>query len=137
MDIMKFSIFTLLLFLLLSVFSNRILAQHCDHEALLFTSVDKLPQYPDGWDALFDELNKEFKLNSVSASESNTESKPVFISFIVHESGKATKFKVEQSVNPDLDARVLAAFKKMENWIPGENDGHKVDVKMVLPFRPN
>jgi protein TonB len=134
---MKFSIFTVILFLLLTVFSNRILAQHTHHETLLFTSVDKFPEYPGGWDALFNELNKEFKLSAVSVSQSTSESKPVFISFIVHKSGKASDFKIEQSVNTELDAKVLAAFKKFDNWIPGENDGHKVDVKMVLPFRPN
>jgi TonB family protein len=58
----------------------------------------------------------------------------VYISFVVCEDGSLCDYKLEKSVQKDIDQEALRVVKKMSGkWEPGEIRGQKVRVKYNLP----
>lgn len=72
------------------------------------------PYYPDGEQKLMEDLAAAVK-NSPFEGEVNNG--VMEVEFTVTQSGKVEDVSVKESVNPDLDAVVIAAFEKMR-WIP-------------------
>ena len=59
----------------------------------------------------------------------------VMVKFIVMTDGSIEKAEVVKSVTKELDAEALRVISTMPNWVPGEHEGKKVMVSVVLPIR--
>lgn len=106
------------------------LTQQEDEE--VYEKVDVMPEFPGGMDGLV----KYMQTNIVypeKAKKDGVEGK-VFVSFVVNKNGKVGQAKVMKSENDLLNATALKVVKDMPEWTPGEKDGDKVNVKMVLPI---
>ena len=58
----------------------------------------------------------------------------VIVKFTVTKSGEVTDFRIENSVNIDLDIAAINAVKDLPGkWIPGEIEGMKVDLPLTIP----
>ena len=68
-----------------------------------------------------------------TAKEDGTEGR-VYVEFIVNEEGYVLKAIPINSVREDIDKEAVRAVLEMPKWYPGEQDGQKVPVKMVLPI---
>ncbi|MEP7171787.1 MAG: TonB family protein [Bacteroidota bacterium] len=98
-------------------------------------TVEKLPEFPGGESAMIKFIQRnthvpdEFLKNEIS--------KTVYISFVVDSSGKVYGIK---SLNAEhqysgFSAEAMRAISKMPPWIPGQQNGTNVSVRMVLPVR--
>jgi len=97
-----------------------------------FKELDKQPEFKGGNDAMVKYLISEVKY-PVKAKTEGIQGK-VIVSFDVTETGKIVNAKVEQSVNPELDAEAIRVVSSMQDWTPGEVAGKKVKAKMNLPI---
>lgn len=79
-------------------------------------SVDEIPQYPKGFDALAKFLIKNLEYPE-SAIEDNIQGR-VLTSFIVNSKGQVGKIKVLEGVRNDLDSSCIRTLNKMPNWNP-------------------
>ncbi|UTW63438.1 energy transducer TonB [bacterium SCSIO 12741] len=61
----------------------------------------------------------------------------VWVSFIVDRNGSVNDIEIEgmKDGSKRMEAEVLRLFYDMPSWIPGENGGDKVDVRMVIPIK--
>ena len=57
------------------------------------------------------------------------------VSFVVSNYGNVFNAKVLRSIHSDCDAEILRIVEEMPPWIPGEQDGQKVNVRFNLPVR--
>ena len=125
------------LIFVLGFFQCHLKAQnnHEHDEVMHFTSVEYLPEYPDGWDGLFNFIKSEIEIPPES-NQTEIEAR-VFVSFVIDKLGKPNAFKIEQSATQIIDDAVLKAFKKMKDWKPAQDHGHVVDVRLILPYKVN
>lgn len=100
-------------------------------EALQVAEV--MPAYPGGNEAMFQHIIDEVKYPK-SASAENKEGK-VLVSFIVGKDGSLSDIHVLKGFDGACDAEAIRVVKAMPNWTPGEQDGEKVPVKLVLPIK--
>lgn len=93
--------------------------------------VDKQPEFVGGMEAMTKYMIKNIHYPD-AAVKSKTTGK-VMVSFLVTKDGKVTKAAIKQGVSKELDEEALRVISSMPNWTPGEKDGKKVDVEMMLP----
>lgn len=95
------------------------------------TEADKMPEYVGGMEAM-----TKYLVSNIHYPEAAVKSKTtgkVIVSFVVTKDGKVTKAAVKRGVSKELDAEALRVVSSMPNWIPGEKEGKKADIEMVLP----
>lgn len=120
-----------LLFLLSFLLTvHYISAQQTDEK--VYDKVEKMPEFPGGYNELMKFLR--IPLPSDIVLECGIQGR-VIIQFIVEKDGTVTHPKVVRSVDPYLDRDALKLLGRMPRWIPGEQGGHKVRVKMAVPVR--
>lgn len=105
-------------------------AQQADEK--VYDKVEKIPQYPGGQSELMKFLRIPLPSDIILGCGSQGR---VIIQFIVEKDGTVTNPKVVRSVDPYLDKDALKLFDRMSRWIPGEQGGQKVRVKMAVPVR--
>lgn len=88
----------------------------------LFTSVEKLPEFPGG--------NEQFT-NYIRLFLHNTEMSigRIVVEFVVETDGALTEIKISKGLCPQCDAEALRVMRNSPKWIPGEHNGKKVRVK--------
>lgn len=59
----------------------------------------------------------------------------VIVSFIVERDGSITGIRMEQSVDPKLDAEAKRVVGVMPNWVAAEMNGVKTRSRLMLPIR--
>ncbi|MBL0095291.1 MAG: energy transducer TonB [Bacteroidetes bacterium] len=121
----------LILILPLQSFSQRLPEKDPKNEKV-FISVEKMPEFPGGKEAMNDFIVKELNY-PVGAKESGIEGK-VYLSFIVNSKGKVGEVEVLRGVHPELDKEAIRIVKAMPDWMPGSQDDVPVDVRLTLPF---
>ena len=94
-------------------------------------SIDAMPSFPGGQQALFKFLSKNIKY-PVVAEEAGIQGR-VIVTFIVDVDGSLTDIKVKKHVDPSLDKEALRLMKMMPRWIPGKLDNIPVRVEYTLP----
>ena len=87
--------------------------------------------YPGGWNSLKIFMQENIHHPSGTLCYAGV----VFVSFLVHEDGTLSDFKVLRSLTPTCDENALAGLKRMPNWIPAMQDGRPIASRMVLPVR--
>lgn len=98
----------------------------------IYTIVDKLPQYSTGETGLGDFISRNIRYPR-EARQEGIEGR-ILCSFIVTADGAVSNIEVVEGSNPLLNDEAIRVLGLMPRWIPGENDGEKVNVKCLLPI---
>jgi protein TonB len=95
------------------------------------SGLDKFPEFPGGTEAVrkYIELTVKYP---IQAQKQKIHGR-VIISFDVNKLGEVDNIKVENSINPLLDAEAVKAVQSMPRWKPGMRHGKPVIVKFVIP----
>ena len=99
----------------------------------IFRSVEQMPQFPGGEDALRKYLASHINYPPMAA-ENNVQGK-VVIQFVVGKDGKIGEVKVVRSVDKDLDREAVRVCKALPKFTPGRQNGQPVSVWYTLPVQ--
>jgi TonB family protein len=98
----------------------------------IYTIVDKMPQYATGETGLAKFISHNIRYPREALQE-GIEGR-ILCSFIVAADGSVSNIEVVKGLNPSLDNEAIRVLGLMPKWIPGENEGEKVNVKCLLPI---
>lgn len=98
----------------------------------VYLTVDEMPEYPGGEEALRKDLAEAIKY-PVEAKNKGISGK-VFVSFVVDEKGNSVDAKIARGVDPFLDKESLRVIGLLKTWKPGKQDGKIVKVAYTLPI---
>lgn len=98
----------------------------------IFTIVDKMPVYTYGDRELSNFIAHNIRYPK-EALQQGIEGR-ILCSFIVGTDGSISNIEVVNGLNPALDDEAIRVLGLMPRWIPGENNGEKVNVKCLLPI---
>lgn len=93
-----------------------------------YYSVELMPVYPGGMEALIKFLQRNLK--SPTELDQPTQ---VNIQFVVGKDGSISELMILKSGGNAFDKEVERVVKMMPNWVPGEQNGHPVAVYFNLP----
>jgi TonB family protein len=96
------------------------------------SSVDQMPQYPGGEEALmkFIKNNLHYPKDAV---EKGIEGR-VTIRLVISSTGEVKDVTVLRGLDPSCDAEALRVIKMMPTWIPGKQSGKAIPVYYTLPI---
>lgn len=98
----------------------------------VFSIGEKMPQYPNGEKELKGFIAHQLRYPKDVLQEKK--SGQVVCSFIVATDGSISNIEVVQGLNPKLDLEAMRVLSLMSNWIPGEKNGEKVNVRCLVPI---
>lgn len=96
----------------------------------IYTIVDKMPRYATGEKGLRDFIGYNIRYPKDALQEGIQGE--ILCSFIVGADGAVSNIVVVKGLHPALDREAIRLLGIMPRWIPGENDGEKVNVKCLL-----
>ena len=102
-------------------------------EKVVYTFVQKQPEFPGGNDALFKFMRENIIYPQIAAD--NGVQGTVIVQFTVNENGELTDLVVVRSLDRSCDQEALRVIRKMPRWIAGEQNGKKVSVRFTVPIR--
>ena len=93
------------------------------------------PEFPGGNEALMKFIQANINYPQME-KELGIEGK-VYIGFAVMTTGEITNIKIMRGIKdaPNLDKEAIRIVKLMPRWIPGMNNGQKVNVRTIVPIR--
>jgi protein TonB len=100
-------------------------------EQTIFEVVENMPDFPGGYTALMQFLQKNIKYPTI-AQENGTQGR-VIVQFVVNKDGSVVDPVVMRSVDPYLDKEALRVIAQMPKWKPGMQRGKAVRVKYTVP----
>ncbi|NND78225.1 MAG: energy transducer TonB [Flavobacteriales bacterium] len=118
---------------LMSVTSVNAQDPNDQKEESVFTTVEQMPEFPGGMDALMKYLGENIKYPEI-ARESGKQG-VVYVSFVVRKDGNITDSKVLRGIGNGCDREALRVVSKMPNWKPGMQKGKAVSVQYTLPIK--
>ncbi|WP_375559577.1 energy transducer TonB [Bernardetia sp. OM2101] len=98
----------------------------------IFSIVEKSASYEGGMDAFYKYVHQNMKYPE-SALENEIEGR-VYVQFVVNQEGNIENVKAVQSLSPDCDAEAVRLLEESKQWIPAEQKGKKVKVRMNIPI---
>ncbi|MDD4777445.1 MAG: energy transducer TonB [Fermentimonas sp.] len=98
----------------------------------IYTIVDKMPEYEYGEKELANFISYNMRYPK-EALQQGIEGR-ILCSFIVGHDGSITNIEVVSGSNESLNNEAIRVLGLMPKWIPGENNGEKVNVKCLLPI---
>ena len=98
----------------------------------VFDTVDQMPEYPGGMQAMIEFLQTNMKYPE-DAAKQKVEGR-VMVQFVVETDGSVTDVHVAKQVFPSLDAEAIRVVQAMPKWTPGKEKGKVVRVKYNLPI---
>jgi periplasmic protein TonB len=99
----------------------------------VYTTVDELPKFPGGNEALKTFVMKEI-VYPAEAKKEGIQGK-VFVSFTVNKKGAVTDAKIAKGVHGLLDKEALRVIENMPAWTPGKHKGEIVNVRFTVPIQ--
>jgi len=102
-----------------------------DEDQAFFT-VDVLPEYPGGSEALLEYLRREVVYPTI-CRENKIEGR-VLVTFVINKDGSIVEPQIVRSVHPALDNEALRVISQMPAWKPGMLNGKLVRVKYTVPI---
>jgi TonB family protein len=99
----------------------------------IYNIVEKMPLFPGGQPALLKYLGDNIRYPQQSKNQSI--SGTVYLSFIVSSTGEIKNVSVLRGISNDIDEEAIRVVTAMPEWIPGEHEGRKVDVRYNLPVK--
>lgn len=97
-----------------------------------FQMVDKMAEFPGGFDALKNYLSEHLEYPK-PAKEQNTSGR-VVLTFIVNEDGTVSDITVQQGIGEACDREAIRVIESMPEWKAAVQDGHPVKVRFTLPI---
>jgi len=98
----------------------------------IFTSVEKVPEFPGGLEAFGRYLSKNIRYPAV-ARENNTQGR-VIVSFVCERDGSLTDVKVIRGIGDGCDEEAVRVIKSSPHWRPGIQNGRPVRVLYSVPI---
>ncbi len=98
----------------------------------VFDTVEQMPEYPGGMQAMIEFLQANMKYPE-NAAKQKVEGR-VTVQFVVETDGSVTDVHVAKQVFPSLDAEAIRVVQAMPKWTPGKDKGRVVRVKYNLPI---
>lgn len=98
----------------------------------VFDTVDQMPEYPGGMQAMIEFLHANMKYPE-DAAKQKVEGR-VMVQFVVETDGSVSDVHVARQVFPSLDAEAIRVVQAMPKWTPGKEKGRLVRVKYNLPI---
>ena len=98
----------------------------------VFDTVEQMPEYPGGMQAMIAFLQTNMKYPE-DAAKQKVEGR-VMVQFIVETDGSVSDVHVAKQVFPSLDAEAIRVVQAMPKWTPGKEKGQVVRVKYNLPI---
>jgi TonB family protein len=97
--------------------------------------VEVQPEFPGGTEALMKFIQANIKYPEME-KELGLEGK-VYVGFVVMKTGEITNIKIMRGIKdaPNFDKEAIRIVKLMPLWIPGMNNGQKVNVRTIVPIR--
>ncbi len=102
-----------------------------DGDKVYEDSVDQMPEFPGGKDAMFKWVAENLKYPEKLEAEGYQGR--VIVAFVVEPDGSLSSVRVEKSVHPLFDIEASRLVMNMPKWRPGKKDGKPVRVKSTLP----
>ena len=100
----------------------------------VFTVVEKMPEFKGGTEALKTFIHDHL-VYPRDAVEQEIQGN-VYVKMIVRANGQLTNFEVLRTLSPSLSKAALDVLKLTQgDWMPGEQNGKKVDVYYTVPVR--
>ena len=99
--------------------------------AEIFKSVEQMPQFPGGDEALIKYLSSHINYPPMAA-DNNIQGR-VVVAFVVDKTGKVGEVNVVRSVDKDLDREAVRVCKSLPKFVPGRQNGQPVSVWFTLP----
>ena len=103
-----------------------------DSRTKVYESVEQMPEFPGGIEALVKFLQENIKYPAQAAA--NKIEGRVIVQFIIEKTGEVGDVQVVRSVNEELDAEAVRVVKSMPKFTPGRQDGKDVAVWFTLPI---
>jgi TonB family protein len=97
----------------------------------VFISVQQMPSFPGGDAARKKYLSRTIRYPTQAVDDGIQGT--IYVSFIVKTDGKITKVKLLRGIGGGCDEEALRVVSKMPQWIPGSQNGKKVDVLYNMP----
>jgi protein TonB len=98
---------------------------------------EKMPEFKGGDEARIKYLTENIYYPTLKENEEWQST--VYLSCIIDTNGKIRDIVIIGKTNPDsytpLEKECVKLVKNMPDWIPGEQEGKKVPVKLNLPIR--
>ena len=94
----------------------------------IFISVEEMPEFPGGEQALYDFLRKNIRIPSEPDVIGI-----VFVSFVVEKDGTITNPKVLRDIGGGCGEEALRVVRMMPKWKPGKLRGKAVRVQYTMP----
>ena len=98
----------------------------------VFDTVEQMPEYPGGMQAMIEFLQTNMKYPE-DAAKQKVEGR-VMVQFVVETDGSVSDVHVAKQVFPSLDAEAIRVVQAMPKWMPGKDKGKVVRVKYNLPI---
>jgi protein TonB len=99
---------------------------------VVFTYVEKMPEYEGGYEAMYKFLRKHVKYprRPQQAGREGT----VYVKFIVAPDGTVTNVEIEKGFDKECDAEAVRVISLMNKWHAGIQNGLPVPVRKILPI---
>jgi protein TonB len=91
-----------------------------------------MPSFPGG-SSKFNEFITQNLKYPLKARRANVEGK-VIVSFIVEANGKLSGIEVVKGIGFDCDEEAVRVLSSTPDWIPGQQMGRNVKVRVLLPL---
>jgi TonB family protein len=95
--------------------------------------VEQAAAYPGGIPAMMNYLRYNIKYPK-QARKDGVEG-TVYVSFIIHKTGKVSELVVVKSVSAECDAEALRVISEFPYWEPGIQRGKGINCRFVLPIK--
>jgi TonB family protein len=99
----------------------------------VYNDVANYPVFVGGEKALSNYLNSELEY-PMSARDSNITG-TVIVSFVIDKYGKPRNIGIEKGITFELNSAAASLVYNMPDWIPGNQNGKNVNVRMTLPIQ--
>lgn len=106
-----------------------------EEEAVIFTVVEKDPEFPGGMDALYKYLAQNIKYPTIARENGITGR--VYVTFVVERDGSIANPRVLRDIGGGCGAEAIRVVKSMPKWNPGKQSGKAVRVQFNLPVNFN
>lgn len=130
-------LFTLPLLVAMLVLTGAVNGNHSDtlaqgKKGKVLKSVEKMPEFPGGSQALLDFFAKNIKYPA-EVKDKGIQGK-VIVQFVVNEDGSVSDAKVAKGFNKACEKEALRVVNLMPKWEPGQDKGKPVKVAVAVPI---
>lgn len=111
---------------------HRVIIEERDYNERPFVSVEQIPQFKGGENALREFIDNNLKYPELS--EENGIEGRVILRFVVKKDGSISDIQILRGLDSLCDAEAIRVIQLMPDWIPGKQNGQTVPVYYTLPI---